>query len=123
MQVLIVDEHRLFRETFREELLNHLPYISIQEAINGQEAIEKIHRIPPSHIFMDIYLPGINGLDLAKKIKQAYPSIRVAILTGYDFPEYRRLASQYGVDRYFVKDSLDWKEIEEFIQYVPKENR
>jgi len=44
-------------------------------------------------------------------------------LTGYDFPEYRRTASQYGVDRYFLKDLLDWKEIEEFVQSIPKDNR
>jgi hypothetical protein len=45
------------------------------------------------------------------------------MLTGYDFPEYRRAASQHGVDRFFVKDSLEWKDIKEFVQDIPKDNR
>jgi len=57
------------------------------------------------------------------EIKEASPNIRIAMLTGYDFPEYWRTASQCGADRYFLKDAIDWKEVEEFIQYVPKENR
>ena len=65
----------------------------------------------------------MNGLELAQKMKKDFPRIRIAMLTGHDFPEYRRLASQYGVDRYFVKDSLDWKEIKEFIQDILKDNR
>jgi two-component system response regulator YesN len=85
--------------------------------------MERIQRMPPSLIFMDIGLPGVNGLQLTQKIKEASPNIRIAMLTGYDFPEYWRTASQCGADRYFLKDAIDWKEVEEFIQYVPKENR
>lgn len=122
MRALIVEENLIFREAFRTELLHHLPFVLIQEAKDGREAMEKIHRLPPSLIFMDICLPGLDGLRLTHRIKEEYPDIRVAMLTGYDFPEYRKAASQYGVDRYFLKDSIDWKEIEEFVQYIPKEN-
>ena len=123
MRVMIVEENLLFREAYRRELLRHFPFISIQEAKDGGEAMEKIQRMTPSLIFMDIGLPGLNGLQLTRRIKEAFPNIRIAMLTGYDFPEYRRTASQCGADRYFLKDSIDWKEVEEFIQYVPKENR
>ena len=68
-------------------------------------------------------MTGMNGLELAQKIKKNFPFIKIAMLTAYDYPEYRRAASQYGVDRFFVKDALDWKEIEELVQYIPKENR
>jgi two-component system response regulator YesN len=121
-RALIVEENLIFREAFRTELLNRLPFILIQEAKDGRDAMEKIHLMPPSLIFMDICLPGLNGLELAQKIKKDFPHIRIAMLTGYDFPEYRRAASQYGVERYFVKDSLDWKEIKEFVQDIPKNN-
>ena len=121
-RALIVEENLIFREAFRTELLHRLPFILIQEAKDGREAMEKIHLIPPSLIFMDICLPGLDGLELAQKIKKDFPRIRIAMLTGYDFPEYRRAASQYGAERYFVKDSLDWKEIKEFVQDIPKNN-
>jgi YesN/AraC family two-component response regulator len=120
---MIVEENLLFREAYRRELLRHFPFISIQEAKDGGEAMEKIQRMTPSLIFMDIGLPGLNGLQLTRRIKEAFPNIRIAMLTGYDFPEYRRTASQYGADRYFLKDSIDWKEVEEFIQNIPEKNR
>ena len=76
---------------------------------------------PPDLMFVDMRLGGMTGLELARKIKRDFPRTRIAMLTGYDFPEYRRTASQYGVDRYFLKDSLDWMEIEEFVQSIPKD--
>jgi len=48
---------------------------------------------------VDIKLPGVNGLELTKKIKAAHPSITIFILTNYDIPEYREAAFQYGADR------------------------
>jgi len=124
LRTLIVDEYRFFRETFKTRLLEHFPSMFIQEAIDGKEAMEKINRMPPPHlIFMDICLPGLNGLQLTQKIKRGFPNIKIAMLTAYDLPEYRQAASQNGADRFFVKDSLDWKEIEEFVQDIPKDNR
>ena len=123
LRVLIIEDNQIFRESFREVLQDRLPSIIIEEAGNGPEAMEKIHGGHPNIIFVDMRLAGIDGLDLAQEIKKEFPGIRIAILTGYDFPEYRRKASQYGVDRYFVKDSLDWKEVEEFVQYILKEKK
>jgi len=85
--------------------------------------MEKIIRLPPHLIFMDICLPGLNGLQLTQKIKKDFPNIKIAMLTAYDLPEYRQAASQYGADRFFVKDSLDWKEMKEFLQNIPRDNR
>ena len=58
----------IFRGAFRRELLRHFPFIVIQEAKDGREAMERIQRMPPSLIFMDIGLPGVNGLQLTQKI-------------------------------------------------------
>jgi len=123
LRTLIVDEYRFFRKTFETRLLDHFPSMIVQEAINGKDAMEKINRMPPHLIFMDICLPGLNGLQLTLKIKRDFPKIKIAMLTAYDLPEYRQAASQNGADRFFVKDSLDWKEIEEFVQDIPKDNR
>jgi DNA-binding NarL/FixJ family response regulator len=58
----------------------------------------------PSLVFMDIRLPGENGLKLTQKVKNRYPSTIVIILTGYDLPEYREASSQYA-DYFFSKDA------------------
>jgi two-component system, response regulator YesN len=123
LRVLIVDENRIFRDAFREDLLHHLPFISIHEAINGQEAMEKIHLMPPSLIFMDICLPGLNGLQLTNKIKKDYPNIRVAILTCHDLPEYQEAAIKSGADTYLIKDIVKWEEIERLVNSILKDNQ
>ena len=123
LRVFIVEDNRIFRESFKTILQERLPSIVIEEAGNGEEALQRIEGGPPDLMFVDMRLGGITGLELARKIKKDFPRTRIAMLTGYDFPEYRRTASQYGVDRYFLKDSLDWKEIEGFVQSIPKANR
>ena len=123
LRVLIIEDNQIFREAFKTVLQDRLPSLVIEEAGNGEEALQRINGAPPDVIFTDMRLAGMNGLQLTQKIKKAYPNIRVAIMTGYDFPEYRRAASQHGVDRFFVKHSLEWKEIEEFVQSIPKNNQ
>ena len=122
-RALIVEDNGFFREAFKTSLHERLPSLVIEEAGNGEEALQRINGAPPDFIFTDIRLAGMNGLELAQKIKKDFPRIRIAMVTGYDFPEYRRAASQHGVDRFFVKDSLDWKEIEEFVQSILKNNQ
>ena len=123
LRALIVDEYRFFREIFRTRLLDYFPSMIIQEAIDGKEALEKINRLPPHLVFLDICLPGLNGLQLAQRIQKDFPHIRIAMLTSYDLPEYRQAAGRDGADRFFVKDSLDWKEVKEFVQSIPEYSR
>lgn len=123
VRALIVEDNLFFREAFKTSLHEHLPSVVLEEAGSGEEALERFDGAPPDLIFTDIRMPGMNGLELAQKIKNDFPRIRIAMVTGYDFPEYRRAASQHGVDRFFVKHSLEWKAIEEFVQSVPNNNQ
>jgi DNA-binding NarL/FixJ family response regulator len=81
-------------------------FLHILEAANGDEAMQKIKTLPPNAIFMDLRLPGENGLELTKKIKAQHPNIIVVILTNYDLPEYREAAYQCGADHFLPKDSF-----------------
>jgi two-component system response regulator YesN len=123
LRVLIVEDNPIFLEAFKTALQERLPFVVIEEAGNGEEALQRIKKTPPDLIFTDMRLAGMNGLELVQKIKKDLPPIRIVMLTGYDIPEYRRTASQHGVDRFFAKDSLDWKEIKEFVQDIPQNNR
>lgn len=122
LRALIVDDYRFFREAFKTRLLDYFPSMIIHEAINGKEAMEKINRMPPHLVFMDICLPGSNGLQLTRIIKKYYPNIKIAMLTSYDFPEYRQAVEQ-DAERFFAKDSLDLKEVVEFVRSIPENNR
>ncbi len=118
LRVLLVEDNRNYREIFKDNLRQHFPVVSVSEAGNADEALQKIRATPPDLIFMDIRLPGMNGLQLTQRIKKEFPKIPIAILTGYDLPEYRQAAVQYGADGFFVKGSLKWDEIEAFVQSI-----
>jgi DNA-binding NarL/FixJ family response regulator len=118
LRVLIVEDNGIFRETFKKGLLDYFPSMVIEEAGNADEALQKIKEGPPHLIFMDIRLPGVNGLQLTQRIKKNFPDIDIAILTDYDLPEYRQAAVQCGADRFFVKNSFKWDELEALVRSI-----
>ena len=92
------------------------PTIAIDEVADGGEALQKVEALLPDLIFMDIQLPGENGLELTKKIKATHPNMTIFILTQHDTPEYREAAFQYGADRFIGKTSLNRIRLEEFVK-------
>jgi YesN/AraC family two-component response regulator len=118
VRILLVEDNHVFRESFKQSISNHFSEIIIDEADTGEEALEKVNRNPPHLIFMDLRLPGMNGLQATRNIKAAFPEVRVAMLTGYDVPEYRQAALQYGAERFFVKESVEWNEVEALIKSI-----
>jgi len=105
-RILIVEDNAFFLQFLKETLHSRFPSMDILEAANGDEAMQKIKTLPPNAIFMDLRLPGENGLELTKKIKVQHPNIIVVILTNYDLPEYREAAYQCGADHFLPKDSF-----------------
>jgi DNA-binding NarL/FixJ family response regulator len=108
---MLVEDNVIFRETLRDSLRLRFPSIEIVEAGNGEEALEKIGSVPPNLIFMDIRLPGQNGLELTERIKKVHPDISIIILTDYDIPEYREAAARFKADYFFSKDSMPIEEV------------
>lgn len=105
-RILIVEDNAFFLQFLKEAMHLRFPSIDILEAANGEEAMQKIKTLSPEAIFMDVRLPGENGLELTKKIKAQYPDIVVVILTNYDLPEYREAAYRSRADHFLSKDSF-----------------
>jgi CheY-like chemotaxis protein len=105
-RILIVEDNVFFLQFLKETLHARLPLADILEAGNGKEALQKTEAFSPDAVFMDLRLPGENGLDVTRKIKAQYPDIIVVILTDYDLPEYRQAATQSGADHFLSKDSF-----------------
>jgi DNA-binding NarL/FixJ family response regulator len=103
--VLIVEDNPTFRLSLKELLLDEFPSLEIAEAADGKEAFQKIETLHPHLIFMDIRLPGENGLHLTRKIKALHPETIVIILTSYDLPEYREAAKRARANHYLTKGS------------------
>ena len=120
-KVLIVEDSTLFRELLKGTLHDQFPSIEIGEAMDVEEALLKTEALLPDLIFMDVRLPGGNGLELTKKIKNRHPNIIILILTGFDLPEYREVSQQYA-DYFFSKDSSTTENIFELIKSILSTN-
>jgi DNA-binding NarL/FixJ family response regulator len=105
-RTILVEDSSSFRQVVKDNLQDQFPSMEIIEAADGVEAFQKIDRRPPNLIFMDISLPGENGLELTRKIKADYPNVTVIILTSHDSPEYREAAIRYKADYFFSKGAL-----------------
>ena len=77
----------------------------------------QIRENPPDLIFMDMRLPGKNGLQLTQEIRWAYRKMAIALLTRtYDIPEYRGGSPvKKGPIGIYVKESLNWQEVEALV--------
>ncbi len=118
LRVLLVEDNRVYREALKESLCGHFPSMVIDEAVSSEEALRKMSATLPHLVFIDMRLPGMNGLELTQKIKRDFPKIRIAIVTGYDLPEYRQAFLQCGADGFFVKESLKWDEVEALVKSI-----
>jgi DNA-binding NarL/FixJ family response regulator len=116
LKTLIVEDNASFREVLKEKLRTLSPSMEVCEAAEGNEALQKVDALKPDLIFMDIRLPGENGLQLSQKIKARYPHTKIIILTNYDALEYREAAIRSGGDCYIPKDSLNYIQIEKLIK-------
>jgi DNA-binding NarL/FixJ family response regulator len=117
-RTLIVEDNPLFRQTILDILSAQFPSMVLEEAADGKTALERIEDALPDLIFMDIKLPGENGLHLTEHIKRRHPEVVVVILTSYDWPEYREAAYKFGANYFIMKGSSSNKEIVELIESI-----
>ncbi len=111
-ETLIVEDDPLFRQIVKEILASKFPFMCVRQAAHGREALQKFDSHHPDIIFMDIKLPGMNGLELTKRIKGSNPEVLVIILTNHDTSQYRKAALECGADYFISKASTIEDEIE-----------
>jgi DNA-binding NarL/FixJ family response regulator len=105
-RTMLVEDSSSFRQVVKGNLEDQFPSMGIIEAADGVEAFQKIDAHPPNLIFMDISLPGENGLELTRRIKLDYPDVIIIILTSHDSPEYREAAIRCKADYFFSKGAI-----------------
>lgn len=110
-RTLIVEDSPAFRSSLSELLCERFPCMSIQEAADGAEAMDKLGHGLPQLIFMDINLPDTNGLDLTRAIKTQHDGVVIVVLTAYDIPEYQAAAMESGASYFVPKNSATGADI------------
>jgi CheY-like chemotaxis protein len=101
--ILLVEDNRDFREALANALLSRFETLDVAHAANGDDALMKVEDLHPDLVFIDISLPGRNGLEATSQIKTTHECIPVVVLTGHDSPEYRQQAFRNGADHFISK--------------------
>lgn len=104
IRVLIIDDHPLFRQGIRWSLEDAADIEVIGEAENGQEALKLTERLNPDVVLVDINLPGLNGLEVARVIKRRDPRMGIIVLSVYEDDDQLFQAIKVGAAAYSSKD-------------------
>lgn len=106
MKVLIADDHPIVREGLKQIIKKMNAVFITEEAINGNEALEKIIKNEFDLVIMDISMPGKSGLDILKTIKDNKRKAHILILSVHSQEQYAIRALELGASGYLCKDSV-----------------
>ncbi len=101
-KILLIDDHQVVREGLRRMLELEADFRVVGEADNAETALARVEELSPDVILMDIKMPGADGIEITRQIKQRYPSCNIIMLTLYD--EYLPKAIEVGATGYLLKD-------------------
>ncbi len=107
IQILLVDDHPIVRKGTKEMLEPYADLTVIGEAADGREALAFVNATRPDVILMDVSMPGMNGIDATKQIKQHHPSVAVLVLTSFDDDAYVFALLEAGAAGYILKNARE----------------
>ncbi|MEX0833272.1 MAG: response regulator transcription factor, partial [Actinomycetota bacterium] len=101
-----MDDHPVTREGLRTALeLSNEIVVVVGEAANGEEAVERARELTPDVVFMDVRMPGMDGIEATRRIRQAAPATKVILITIDESRGAISEAIQAGVSGYLLKDA------------------
>lgn len=105
IRVMIVDDHRLFREGIKRILSDTKDIIVIAEAEDGEKAIKQVHIYNPDIILLDMVMPKMNGIETLRRMKDLGIKGKIIILSGYSNKNYIIDSIKIGAKGYITKDN------------------
>ncbi len=101
--ILIIEDDPDFRKTLSGLLSDRFPGVILVEAADGESALEHLDKYCPDLVLTDIRLPGQNGFQVTRRIRDMYPKVPILVLTSYHDPEYREAAFSAGATHFASK--------------------
>jgi len=124
MKLLIVDDEYLARFALKNIVEKNIFEITeIESATNGREAIDKVESFKPDICLIDIKMPGINGLETIKLLKERNLELHFIIVSAYEYFEYAQEAIQLDIEDYLLKPVAKDKLIDTINQTIVKINK
>jgi two-component system, OmpR family, response regulator CpxR len=99
--ILLVDDEQEFVQTLAERL--QMRDMETRAVFDGPTALEQVRSHPPQILIIDLKMPGMDGIQVLKQVKQTHPGIQVIILTGHGSEQDRILCMDQGAFAYFQK--------------------
>ena len=103
IKVVIADDHSLVRQGLRRYLDMAEDIDVVGEASNGEEAIALVEKSQPDIVLLDIRMPGVDGLEAARRIREQFPNVGAIMLTAYDDRQFVVEAVRAGARGYVLK--------------------
>lgn len=121
LKVILVDDHQLFREGLKLLLGNFKYIVSIKEASNGQDFLEMLKEDRPDIVFMDINMPGVDGIEATRLALQSEPSLNIIGLSMYADEDYYTRMIDAGAKGFVLKNS-SIHEVETAVKHIMNGN-
>ncbi|MBP1465969.1 response regulator transcription factor [Candidatus Chloroploca sp. M-50] len=106
LTIVLADDHAVVRAGLRALLENEMDCSVVGEAGNGPEALALVERLQPSLLVVDLMMPGLSGLEVARQARQISSGTRIIILSMHSDESYVREALRVGVTAYVLKEAL-----------------
>jgi DNA-binding NarL/FixJ family response regulator len=103
-KILIADDHKIVRDGLRSLLENEMNLSVLGEADNGRTAVELAKELQPDVVIMDITMPGLNGIEATKQIRDAVPRTKVIALSMHTDRRFVSEVLRMGASGYLLKD-------------------
>lgn len=105
--IVLAEDHRAFRRLLRQEVERGEGLQVIGEVDDGEELLELLEEVSPDLIILDISMPKLGGLEVAKLLRQSHPEVKILILSMHRNPAYVELARSLGAAGYILKEEMD----------------
>jgi two-component system, NarL family, invasion response regulator UvrY len=106
MKILIADDHAVVREGLKQIIRKVIANSVLEEAVNGDETLDKIEKNEYNLVILDISMPGKSGLDILQELKDKKEKTNILILSIHPQEQYAIRALKSGASGYICKDSV-----------------
>ena len=117
IKAMIVDDHIMVRESIKYFLEMDGDIKVIDEASDGIDCLEKLKKLSPDILLLDINMPNMNGIEVLKKMKEEDKLVKILLFTAYEKTDFLLQAFDLGVDGYILKKSNS-KELKKAINII-----
>jgi DNA-binding NarL/FixJ family response regulator len=105
IKILLVDDHAVVLRGLRFFLCTQSDFDLVGEAHNGKEALEKVAKLKPDIVLMDLVMPVMDGVEATAQIKKEQPNVKVLVLTSFSDQDHVLPALRAGAVGYLLKDT------------------